>query len=324
MIIAENISKYFNGTAAVKEVSFEVRGGETLVLLGTSGCGKTTTLRMLNRLIEPTTGRIFINGEDILSLQPESLRKGIGYVLQNNGLFPHYTVAENIALVPGLLKWPRPKIRDRISTLLNKLQLPAGKYANAYPSELSGGQQQRVGLARALAADPPILLMDEPFGALDPITRADIRKEFRELDELKTKTIVLVTHDVQEAFELGNRICLMDKGAVMQIAAPPDLLFQPANQFVKDFFSHQRLQLELKSISLHSIWNHLPDITPGDHSSSGPSVTTCVIYPSLHLSTAVKASGKPLKFYQKPPVRNHYLFMINPPVCKKKSIFWLS
>jgi osmoprotectant transport system ATP-binding protein len=240
MIIAEKISKHFNGVIAVNNISFEVRTGETLVLLGTSGCGKTTTLRMINRLTEPTSGSISINGESVLSVKPEILRRSIGYVLQGNGLFPHYTVEDNIGMVPRLLKWEKEKILERTKELLDKFQLPYNRYAKAYPGELSGGQQQRVGLARALAADPPVLLMDEPFGALDPVTRSDVRREFKELDELKKKTIVMVTHDVQEALELGDRICLMDKGSIMQIGTKDDLMLGPANDFVEKFFSHYR------------------------------------------------------------------------------------
>ena len=265
MIAAEKITKKFNHSTAVNAVSFEVKEGETLVLLGTSGCGKTTTLRMLNRLIEPTSGTIFLKGKNISSISPETLRRSIGYVLQNNGLFPHYTVEENIAIVPGLLKWPKEKIHERTKQLMEKLQLPYKQFASVFPNELSGGQQQRIGLARALAAYPPVLLMDEPFGALDPITKVAIRKEFKELDELKSKTIVLVTHDVQEAFELGDKICLMDKGEIVQTGTPADLMFHPVNEFARNFFNYQRLQLELKSISLQSVWEEFPASTnPSD------------------------------------------------------------
>jgi len=257
MITVENISKSFNGITAVKNISFEVKENETLVLLGTSGCGKTTTLRIINRLTEPDSGNILINGKNILSQKPDELRRGIGYVLQNHGLFPHYTAEENISIVPKLLNWDKEKIKQRTDELLNKLQLSKNS-ARAFPNELSGGQQQRVGLARALAANPPILLMDEPFGALDPITKADIHKEFKELDELKQKTIVLVTHDVQEAFELGDRICLMDKGEIMQIGTPFELLFSPANDYIKSFFDKHRLQLEFKSIQLSKVLNFFP------------------------------------------------------------------
>ena len=259
MIVAENISKNFNGINAVNNISFEVKKGNTLVLLGTSGCGKTTTLKILNRLIEPSSGRITINGENIFSSKPEILRRNIGYVSQNNGLFPHYTVAENIAIVPGLLGWDKEKTKERSHALLNQLKLPVAEYAGKYPDELSGGQKQRVALARALVSDPPVLLMDEPFGALDPITRAGVRKEFLELPELKSKTIVLVTHDVQEAFELGDQISLMDKGVIVQTGTPEELIFRPSNDFSRKFFSHQRLQLELSALKFKTIWDLLPD-----------------------------------------------------------------
>jgi len=247
MIKVEHLGKHFGKVKAVDDISFEVNEHETLVLLGTSGCGKTTTLKMLNRLIEPTHGSIFIKNKNILDQQAEVLRRGIGYVLQNNGLFPHYTVGENIAIVPQLLKWDKDKIRHRVSELLEKLHL-SEDYLDVYPNELSGGQQQRVGLARALVADPPVLLMDEPFGALDNVTKAKIHAEFKALDELKRKTIIMVTHDVQEAFELGDRICLMEAGKIVQQGTPTELLFKPKNKFVRDFLNEQRLQLEFKAV----------------------------------------------------------------------------
>jgi len=267
MIKVKDISKYFGKVKAVDTINFEVQEQENLILLGTSGCGKTTTLKMLNRLIEPTSGNIFINGKNITDEQPEILRRGIGYVLQNNGLFPHYTVAENIAVVPQLLKWDKKKIADRTAELMEKLHL-SSDHLHVYPHELSGGQQQRIGLARALVSDPPVLLMDEPFGALDNVTRAAIHKEFKALDELKRKTIIMVTHDVQEAFELGDRICLMDQGMIVQSGTPADLLFKPANKFVKDFLKDQRLQLEFKAITLLIIWDLLPNHHEGSHTSS--------------------------------------------------------
>lgn len=257
MIVANNISKRFNGIKAVDKISFEVKEGETLVLLGTSGCGKTTTLRMLNRLIEPDMGDVLINGKNIQSQSITELRRNMGYVLQHHGLFPHYTVSENIGIVPQLLHWEKEKTRERTKVLMEKLQLPVS-LANAYPSELSGGQAQRVGLARALAANPYILLMDEPFGALDPITRVEIRKELKQLDELKKKTIVLVTHDVQEAFELGDIICLMKNGSIEQIGEPASFLYKPATAFVSQFMEQERLQLILKSVLIKDAWNVLP------------------------------------------------------------------
>jgi osmoprotectant transport system ATP-binding protein len=262
MIKLANVSKQYKGVAAVDDISFEVKEGETVVLLGTSGCGKTTTLRMINRLTEPTSGSIYVNGNDIKQQSAETLRRGIGYVLQHHGLFPHYTVEENIATVPNLLKWDKSKTKKRAFELLEKLRLPPS-IAETYPTELSGGQQQRVGLARALAAYPPVLLMDEPLGALDPITRADIQGEFKNLDELKRKTILMVTHDVQEAFQLGDRVCLMDKGKIVQIGSASDLLFHPASDFVTSFLKQHHFQLELETIFLKDVWSFLPRAIDG-------------------------------------------------------------
>ncbi|WP_342647096.1 ABC transporter ATP-binding protein [Mucilaginibacter sp. CSA2-8R] len=257
MIKVEHLSKHYGQAKAVNDISFEVAEGQNLVLLGTSGCGKTTTLKMLNRLIEPTQGQIQINGEDITNKPPELLRRQIGYVLQNTGLFPHYTIAENIAVVANLLKWDKQRIQTRTQELIQKLNLPQD-VLQKYPHQLSGGQQQRVGLARALIADAPVLLMDEPFGALDNITRAKIQADFKTLDELQRKTIVMVTHDVQEAFELGDQIAIMDQGRIVQQGTPAGLLFKPANRFVSDFLQSQRLQLELRLVNLDAIAAALP------------------------------------------------------------------
>ena len=254
IIRASRLSKRFGGHSVVQDVSFELAAGETLVLLGPSGCGKTTLLKMLNRLIEPDSGTVEINGHNILSQRPEILRRGIGYVIQQVGLLPHYTVAENVAVVPRLLGHAPAAIAARTTALLTRLHLPPARYAGQYPHQLSGGQQQRVGLARALAADPPIILLDEPFGALDPLTRASIRREFRELEELRSKTMVLVTHDVTEAFELADRILLLDAGQVQQLGTPRELLFQPTNDFVRRFFAAERLALQLRTLTLGDIF----------------------------------------------------------------------
>lgn len=265
MIELKHVSKLYKTVKAVNDVSFNVEEGQTVILLGTSGCGKTTTLRMINRLVEPTHGEIFVNGKNILQQQEQELRRSIGYVLQHTGLFPHYTIAENIAIVPRLMQWNEQKINDRTNELLTKLQLDPDKYLNLYPEQLSGGQQQRIGLARALAANPPVLLMDEPFGALDPVTRSDIRKEFMHLDELKRKTILMVTHDVQEAFEMADIICLMDKGKLVQMGKPIDLLFNPVNEFVKNFFADQRFLLGLQTITLTDVWHYLDEAPNSEH-----------------------------------------------------------
>ncbi|WP_313263664.1 ABC transporter ATP-binding protein [Sphingobacterium sp.] len=252
MIDIVSISKFFNGKAVVDQISLQAKQGEVLVLLGTSGCGKTTTLKMINRLIEPDRGQIFIAGEDIREREIQDLRRQIGFVMQHAGLFPHYTVARNIAVVPELLKWEKKKISMRTVELLHKLNLRED-ILQRYPHELSGGQQQRVGIARALIADSPILLMDEPFGALDNITKADIHAEFRSLEEIRNKTIILVTHDVPEAFELGQRICLMDQGKIVQIGTPKELLYRPASEFVSNFFAKNRLLLEYKVTTLQEL-----------------------------------------------------------------------
>lgn len=252
MIRLELVSKNFNGKPAVDDISFQANEKEILVLLGTSGCGKTTTLKMINRLVESDSGDIFINEKNIRHQNIEELRMGIGFVMQNSGLFPHYSVRRNIAVVPELLKWNKKKIADRTLELLHKLHLPED-ILERFPNELSGGQQQRVGIARALIANSPILLMDEPFGALDNITKADIHSKFKSLEELKNKTTILVTHDVQEAFELGHKICLMDKGKIIQMGTPEEMLYQPKNDFVTDFFAESRLLLEYKVATLSDV-----------------------------------------------------------------------
>lgn len=252
MIKVTAVSKSFGQTNAVNQVSFEANDREILVLLGPSGCGKTTMLKMINRLIEPDTGSIAINGQDIGKQKPEDLRRKIGFVMQHSGLFPHYTIAQNIAVVPKLLGWEKQKTINRTAELIEKLHLPQNLLSR-YPHELSGGQQQRVGIARALMANTPVLLMDEPFGALDNITKADIHAEFKSLEELKNKTIILVTHDVQEAFELGHRICLMDRGEIVQIETPKEMLYRPINNTVKNFFASNRLLLEYKIATMADV-----------------------------------------------------------------------
>ncbi|MBG8555478.1 ATP-binding cassette domain-containing protein [Hymenobacter guriensis] len=258
IIRATGLTKRYGPHAVVQDVSFALHPGETLVLLGPSGCGKTTLLRLLNRLVEPDAGTVEINGQDVRRQQPEELRRGIGYVIQQVGLLPHYSVADNVAVVPRLLGHAPAAIEARTAALLRRLHLPPEQYAARFPHELSGGQQQRVGLARALAADPPIILLDEPFGALDPVTRTQIRRDFRELEELRDKTIVLVTHDVTEAFELADRIMLLDAGRVQQLGTPRELLFQSANDFVRRFFAAERLPLQLRTLTLADVQPFLP------------------------------------------------------------------
>lgn len=244
MIKVTNLTKEFNSHKVVNDISFTVPEGKTLIIIGTSGCGKTTTLKTINRLIEPSSGKIIINGKDIRDENPHDLRKHIGYVIQNVGLFPHYTVEQNISVVPNLLRWDKKEISLRVKSLMELVGLDSNEFLKRYPHELSGGQKQRVGIARALAADPPIVLLDEPFGGLDPITRRQLREEFITLESLVHKTMIFVTHDVIEAFELGDEICLMNKGKIEQIGTQKDLFFNPASQFVKDFIEHERKKLE--------------------------------------------------------------------------------
>jgi osmoprotectant transport system ATP-binding protein len=212
------------GAALISGLNLRVARGETLVLLGRSGSGKTTTLKLINRLLEPTEGEILITGRLSVSWDPIQLRRGIGYVIQDAGLFPHWTVERNVGLVPRLEQWPEERIQARVREMLSLVGLPPEEFAERRPSELSGGQRQRVGVARALAADPPILLMDEPFGALDPITRTDLQREFRALALRLKKTIVFVTHDVREALFLATRIALLDQGRLVGVYAPAEFL----------------------------------------------------------------------------------------------------
>lgn len=236
MIKFENVSKkYPDGTIAVDSLTFEIQQGEFLVIIGPSGCGKTTTLKMINRLIPLTEGTIFINGKNINEYDINELRWNIGYVLQQIALFPHMTIEENIAIVPELKKWRRDKIKQRISELMDMVGLDYETYANRKPRELSGGQQQRVGVIRALAADPGIILMDEPFSALDPISREKLQDELLKLKKNLKKTTVFVTHDMQEALKLADRICIMRDGKIVQIGTPHQLTSNPSNDFVKEF-----------------------------------------------------------------------------------------
>ncbi|MFG2037724.1 ABC transporter ATP-binding protein [Dactylosporangium sp. NPDC048998] len=232
---------YPDGTVAVGELSLEIGSGEVTVLIGPSGCGKSTVLRMVNRLIEPTDGRILIDGADVTTADPVRLRRTIGYVIQNVGLFPHQTVRANVGTVPRMLGWDRRRIDERTDELLELVGLEPGRYAGRYPHELSGGQRQRVGFARALAADPRVLLMDEPFSAVDPINRGRLQDEFLRLREAVRTTTILVTHDLQEAIKLGDRIAVLsDHAQLQQYATPAELLARPGNDFVERFVGEDR------------------------------------------------------------------------------------
>ena len=240
MVEVDEVEKTFAGrdgraVAAVRGVSFTVARGETLCLLGTSGCGKTTTLRMINRLVEPSGGQVRVQGEDVRDVDAIALRRRIGYVIQRGGLFPHMTVAENVGLLCKLEGWAEGRVRARVAELLELVNLPPATFSPRYPAELSGGQRQRVGVARALALDPPIVLMDEPFGALDPITRAQLHEEFVALKSRVAKAIVLVTHDLSEAFRLGDRVALMHEGRIVQAGTEAELRAHPQGDFVREF-----------------------------------------------------------------------------------------
>jgi len=251
MIRFDGVWKEFDGgVVAVRDLSLEVAEGETLVLLGTSGSGKTTTMKMANRLIEPSRGTITINGSDIMSGNPVQLRRTIGYAIQHIGLFPHMTVGENIAVVPTLLGWSSTRIGERVDELLRLVGLDPTTFRDRYPRQLSGGQSQRIGVARSLAADPPIVLMDEPFGALDPITREQLQNEFLDLESTIQKTIIFVTHDVFEAVKMGDRVAMLDNGQLQQVAPPMELVEKPANEFVDAFLGRHRFQLSLATARL--------------------------------------------------------------------------
>lgn len=258
MIKLENVTKRFaNGFIAVDDVTLEIQPGEFVVFIGPSGCGKTTTMKMINRLIDPTEGRILVEGEDISKQDPIQLRRRIGYVIQEIGLLPHMTVAENIALVPRLQKWPKARQMERVGELLDMVGLDPATTMHKYPRQLSGGQRQRIGVARALAVDPPIMLMDEPFGALDPITREQMQDEFIKLQQRVQKTIVFVTHDMDEALKFASRIVILDKGRIVQCDTPQAILRNPANTFVRDFVGtdHTLKQLSLIKVKDAMITN---------------------------------------------------------------------
>ena len=267
MIRLEGVTKRYGAARpAVDSLDLEVPEGTTVALVGPSGCGKTTTLRMVNRLIEPTSGRIFVAGEDVTHADPVLLRRRIGYVIQNVGLFPHMTVARNIAAVPDLLGWPVARGAARVAELLDLVGLD-GAFAARYPSQLSGGQRQRVGVARALAADPPVLLMDEPFGAIDPIARTRLQDEFSAILKRVRKTVVIVTHDLDEAVRLGDRLAIMRDGRLVQYDTPGAVLSRPADSFVEAFVGPDRA---LKRLSLLMVESVMQPATDG--TASAPAV----------------------------------------------------
>ena len=247
MIEFDGVTKiYADQTVAIEDISFEVERGTTTVFVGPSGCGKTTTMTLVNRMQDPTEGAVYYDGTDVQDLDKVDLRRDIGYVIQEIGLFDHMTVGENIATVPELKGWDQSRIDDRVDELLELMDLPAAQYRDQYPTELSGGQQQRVGVARALAADPDVILMDEPFGALDPITREELQNEFLEIQERIDTTILFVTHDINEALKMGDKIAIFDVGELVQYGTPQEILHDPANDFVEEFIGADRTLKELQ------------------------------------------------------------------------------
>ncbi len=242
MIKIEEVTKKYPGMVrpAVDKLSLNIEEGEICVFVGPSGCGKTTTLKMINLIIEPSGGKIFVNGENVLEQNPNELRKKIGYVIQKTGLFPHYSVFDNIAIVPNLLGWEEERVEKRVVELLKMMNLDPDENRDKFPKALSGGQSQRVGVARAMAADPPVMLMDEPFGAVDPITRNQLQNEFLKLQQKVKKTICFVTHDIDEAIKMGDKIAILDQGKLVQFDTPENILFNPANEFVEEFVGSDR------------------------------------------------------------------------------------
>jgi osmoprotectant transport system ATP-binding protein len=293
-IIADRLTKTFPGETrpAVDQVSFEIKQGEFVVLLGPSGCGKTTLLKMINRLYEPTSGRLLIDGVDVRSMPATALRRRIGYVIQQTGLFPHLRIEQNIAVVPQLLRWDRARIEARIDELLDLVELPRS-YRRRYPRQLSGGEQQRVGLARALAADPSLMLMDEPFGALDAITRARLQEELLRIQQRLHKTILFVTHDVDEALRLADRLLIMRVGRIVQFDTPLAVLAEPADDFVRDLLGADDV---LRRLSLLTVADALAsDGMNGDHTAHGSQET---LNPGDNLREALirvlRSGGQPL------------------------------
>lgn len=275
----DEVSLRFSGAAhpAVNRVTCQINAGEMVVLLGPSGCGKTTLLKMVNRLYEPTSGTIFLDGVNIRQLKATKLRQQIGYVIQQSGLFPHMTVADNVAVVPKLLGWPNPQIQARIDELLTLVKLPPGEFRQRYPAQLSGGQQQRVGIARALAGDPGIMLMDEPFGAIDAITRTALQDEILRLQRQLKKTILFVSHDVEEALRLADRILVMRQGEIVQFDTPFNLLTQPANEFVHALLGADDMVRQLGLLRVSAAMMALPPTTATVTIRLSPRRTACAM-----------------------------------------------
>jgi len=310
MIKLEGLTKRYGGVAAVDDLTLHIAEGETCVLIGPSGCGKTTTMRMVNRMIEPDAGRIEVGGRDVTHIDAVELRRSVGYVIQQVGLFPHWTIADNVATVPRLLGWDERRIAARVDELLQLVGLEPAQFRTRWPRELSGGQKQRVGVARALAADPPVMLMDEPFGAIDPITRAHLQDEFLNILRSLQKTIVFVTHDIDEALKMGNRIAILRDGALVQYDTPEGILARPANAFVESFVGTDRA---LKRLALVRADAELEPMTALPHDKAVGSGTSLRDALALMFAAGVDSvavvgdSGEALGILTVAAIRRHAL-----------------
>lgn len=307
MIKLENLTKQFNQKngqtmKAVDNVNLNVPEGEMCVLLGPSGCGKTTTLKMINRLIMPSSGKILINDKDTSEMDIVTLRRNIGYVIQQIGLFPNMTIEENITVVPRMLGWDKAKCKTRAKELMEMVALDSKKFLHRYPREMSGGQQQRIGVIRALAADPPVLLMDEPFGAVDPINREVIQNQFLEMQRALKKTVMLVSHDIDEALKLGDRIAVFRQGRIVQCASPDELLAKPANEFVGSFVGQDRTLKRLLLVSAGDVTDKQPTITVRETTSAAEAFAL-MDDNDIRAITVVDGEGKPLGFVKRREAR---------------------
>jgi osmoprotectant transport system ATP-binding protein len=317
-----NVRKVFpDGTRAVHDVTLAIPRGRFVALLGTSGCGKTTSLRLINRLEEPSGGEVLVRGRAVTEYAPEELRRSIGYVIQDAGLFPHLTIAANVATVPRLLGWPARRVGERVREILDLVGLPETQYGHRLPHQLSGGQRQRVGVARGLAADPDILLMDEPFGALDPGTRSDIQDEFLRLQKKLNRTVVMVTHDIAEAGKMADDIVLMARGQIIQEGALADILLRPADERVRDFLGPQRHELVLGALRLRDILPGLKPVPPADNPIPlAPDTTlgqTLVALADAAPGQTVVVSRAQERYYAALDVRDHILTVLREAAAEK-------
>ncbi len=307
MIKLENLTKQFtqkNGQTvkAVDNINLHVPQGEMCVLLGPSGCGKTTTLKMINRLIMPSSGKILVNDNDTSEMDIVSLRRNLGYVIQQIGLFPNMTIEENITVVPRMLGWDKARCKSRAEELMEMVALDAKKFLHRYPREMSGGQQQRIGVIRALAADPPVLLMDEPFGAVDPINREVIQNQLLEMQRTLKKTVMLVSHDIDEALKLGDRIAVFRQGRIVQCASPDELLAKPANEFVGSFVGQDRTLKRLLLVSAGDVTDQQPTLTVRE-STAAQEAFAMMDDNDIRAITVVDGDGKPLGFVKRREAR---------------------